>query len=166
MAILEDESHNVQIFTDSAGLKPLTSTTDGAKERLDVNASSDPTAYQLDTDYDATGVSVTTSGDTELFSFTGAGIIDYISITNPTSSNYEIVINIDASESLRITMADLGSSFNLTSGDSPIWASTANKVFHFRPDQGSGFTTSFSVEGKATTGTQTLRHIVLFRDQT
>ena len=148
--------------------KQLTSTTIGGKELLDVNATvsndESPTKYQLLTDYDATGTSVTTT-DTELFSYSGIGVVSFIAVTNATTSNWEVVINVDGTERFRITMSDLGSTLGLTDGYAPIWTQTANKQFRYHPTPEIGFTTGFSVEGRATTGSTTLSHLILYKEK-
>ena len=165
MSDLNDQTGNISIH-DEVSDAAVTTTTVGSRTQLDVNSNSDPTTFKLKTDFDATGVSVTTSVDVELFAFTGAGVLDFVDITNSTSSNYEVIINVDGVERIRITMSELGSDFGITSGgEGPMWAATANKIFRYRPDGGVGFGTSFSIEAKATTGTQTLKHFVLYREQ-
>ena len=148
----------------------VTTTTTGPKTMLDVNAvvsgDESPTKYQLLSDYDATGTSVTTA-DTELFGYLGVGVLSFITIRSSSSSLYEVIINIDGTERLRISMAALGSNIGLTSGEGvPIWVGTANKEFHYHPTPEIGFTTGFSIEARATSGTQTLTHLILYKEKT
>lgn len=163
MADLNDQTQNVSLHDEESDA-PVTTTTIGDRTLLDVNAASDPTQYQLDTDIETTGTSVSTT-DTELYSFTGAGIIDFISVNDSTSSAFEVILNIDGSERFRVSMSDLGNELGLTgTAIEPIWTQTANKQFRWKPQNGMGFSTSFSVEGRATTGTRTLKHLIMFRE--
>lgn len=164
MADINDLSKDVSIHNETTNAA-VTTTTDGAKERLDVSSaiSSDPTQYSLKFDYDATGDTVGTT-DVELFSFTGSGLLDFVGLTSG-SSTYEAIIKIDGTERLRITMADLGSALSLSNATNvPIWADTANKNFRFHPSTGLGFSTSFSVWARSTTGSNTIKHITLYRE--
>jgi hypothetical protein len=174
MADLNDLTQNVSIHNDTTDAD-VTTTTDGSKERLDVSVqdnidvtvtdSESPTRYQLKSDYDATGVSLNTSTDTELYSFTGSGVIDLIAVNSLTSANWEVALSIDGTERIRISMADLGSNLGLTNSAYDIVAETANKQFRYHPIE-VGFTTSFTVEAKATVGTPNVKHLVLFRERT
>jgi hypothetical protein len=171
MADLNDRSTDVSIHNEATDAA-VTTTTDGAKERLDVDVTGSvtitdnesPTRYQLKSSYDTTGTALNTSTDTELFSFTGEGVIDLIAVNSLTSSSWAIVINVDGTERVRITMADLGSNLGLTNSDYDIVAETANKQFRYHPTS-IGFTTSFSVEAKATTGTPSVNYLVLYRER-
>ena len=169
MADINDYTQNVSIHDETSDVAVIT-TTSGSKVLLDVNATvsndESPTKYQLLSDYDATGTSITTS-DTELFSYSGVGVISFIAITNATTSNYEVIINVDGTERLRINMSDLGSVLGLTGGTvEPIWTQTANKQFRYHPTPEIGFTTGFSIEARATTGTTTVTHLVLYKEKT
>lgn len=147
------------------GTKIVSVITDGSVERLAVDSRDRPaTYYQLKTSIGTTGTSVSTT-DVTLYTYTGAGVIDFISVSDATSSAYEVAIFIDGTERFRISMSDLGTTLGLTNGDSVMWASTANKVFEYRPSA-IGFTTSFALKARATTGTRTLYHMVLFREET
>lgn len=161
-------SQDVTVRNDD-GTKIVTITTDGAHERLDVNAlianNESPTKYQLRTNYNATGVSVGTGSDTSLYSFSGSGVIDFVTVANSVSSNYEVAIFIDSTERIRITQSNLGTGLGLTSSGVPMWADTANKNFRYVPPTEIGFTTSFEIKAKSTSGTQTLAHMVLFREK-
>lgn len=160
------------VITDAGGSNIVTTTTDGAKERLDVNVDGSvsidydesPTKYQLKTHKDTTGTTVTTA-DTTLYTFTGQGVIDLVAVNSATSSNWGVVINIDGVERLRISMSELGSDLGLTDSNFDIVAQTANKQFRWKPTQ-IGFATSFTIEAYATTGTQILPHLILFRERT
>ena len=167
MGDLNDLTQNVSIYPEGS-TSPITSTTDGAKERLDVSAAIDydesPTKYQLRTHKDTSGTVVTTS-DTELFTFSGQGVIDLVAANSATSSNWGVVIIIDTVERLRITMSELGSDLGLTDSNFDIVSQTANKQFRWKPTQ-IGFSTSFTIKAFATTGTVTLPHLILFRERT
>ena len=173
MADQNDQTQDVSIHNDATDVA-VTTTTDGAKERLDCNmdgsqvvVTSDEslTKFQLKTDYDAIGVALNTSTDITLYTYTGAGVIDLIAVNSATSSAWEVTIIIDGTERIRITMTDLGSALGLTNSDFDIVAETANKQFRYRP-RSIGFTAGFTVKAKAVTATPTVRHMVLFRDKT
>lgn len=167
MADINDRTTNVNIMNDAA-TKTVSLMTDGSLERLAVNAlisnNESPTKYQLRADYDATGDSVGGT-DVVLYTFTGAGVIDFIGVTNAVSSNYEVALFIDGTERFRISMSDLGTNLGLTAAGVPIWADTANKNFRYVPPTEIGFTTSFQVKARSTTGTQTLKHITMIREK-
>lgn len=144
--------------------KAVSVITDGSTERLAVVSKEEPvTNYQLKSSVGTSGTSVSTT-DVTLYSFSGAGVIDYIGISENVSSLYEVAIVIDGTERFRITMDNLGNVLGLTDGAAPLWASIANKHFNYRPAQ-IGFSSNFSVIARATSGTRTLYHIVLFREQ-
>jgi len=169
MTDVNDLTQNVTLW-DNAKAKNVSTVTDGAVERLAVDAvavvTSDESAtkFQLKSDYDAIGVALNTSTDTSLFNFTGAGVIDLIAVNSLTTANFEVTIKIDGTERIRITMADLGAALGLTNSDFDIVAETANKQFRYRPNS-IGFTTSFEVLAKATTASPNVRHLVLFREK-
>ena len=171
MADLNDLTQNVSIHNDVTDAD-VTTTTDGAKERLDcdvtgavtIDYDESPTRYQLKTDYDSTGTSVASSPDTTLYTYTGAGVIDLVSVNGLTSSNWGVDILIDGTSRLRITMAEVGSDLGLTDGNFDIVAQTANKQFRWHPSQ-IGFTTSFTIKAFATGTTVTLNHLVMFRER-
>ena len=174
MADLTNATSNVTVFggDNPALAKAITSTTDGAKERMDVNVAGSvsiegdesPTRYQLKTNYNVTGTTVTTS-DTQLFQFTGAGVIDLVAINSLTSSSWGVVLMVDTVERLRITMSDLGSGLGLTNSSFDIVAETANKQFRWNPSQ-IGFKTRFTVLAFAIGANVTLNHLVMFRERT
>ena len=164
MADLSDQTQNVNIW-DDAKTKSVTVSSVGAKNLLDVNASSDPTQYVLESDYDATGDVVTSAADATLFSFSGAGVIDFVAITCATSSNWEAIIIVDGDEKFRSTMTNLGSVLGLTGGNGePIWVQTANKQFRWSPQGNAGFTSGFAIKARAIGANVTLTHITLFRE--
>ena len=173
MGDLNDQTQNVSIYPEGS-TAPITSTADGAKQRLDVEIQDDATIsitsdesltkFTLRSDYDATGVTLNTSTDTELFSFTGSGVIDLIAVNSTTSSAWEVAIEIDGTERIRISMADLGSNLGLTDSAFDISALTANKQFRYHPAQ-VGFQTSFTIYAKATTATPNVRHMVMYREK-
>jgi len=171
MADINDLTQNVSIYPEGSS-SPITSTTDGAKERLDVNVAGSvaidydesPTKYQLKTNYNATGTSVASSPDTTLYTYSGAGVIDLVAVNSTTSSGWGIDIEIDGTSRLRITMSQLGSDLGLTSVGFDVVAETANKQFRWHPQQ-IGFTTSFTVKAYATGSTVTLNHLIMFRER-
>ena len=165
MAGINNPTDNVTIFGGDNSAKAVTSTTVGAKELLDVNASSDPTQYSPEFDYDITGDVVTSAADATLFTFSGAGVIDMIAVSSAVSSSWSIIVDIDGVEKFRISMTDLGSTLGLTgSAQDLIFAATANKQFRWLPKGAAGFTTSFSVKARATGADVTLYHLVNYRE--
>ncbi len=173
MADISNPTQNVTLFggDNPALAKAITSTTDGSKERLDVDSyativnNESPTRYQLKTDYDATGDLLTSAADVELFSYTGDGVIDLICVSNSVSSNYLVAIEIDGTERIRITMNDLGSNLALTSGTTSFWTETANKNFRYHPNSEVGFSTGFRVLARATGANTTVTHFVAYRER-
>jgi len=149
--------------------KAVTVTTVGAKTYLDIAATivnnESPTRYQLKTDYDATGDLLTSAADVVLYSFTGNGVIDYVGVSNATTSNYLIAIEIDGTERIRINMSDLGSVLGMTSGSTPFWTETANKLFRYNPTSEVGFATSFRILARATGANTTVTHFVAYRER-
>jgi len=131
---------------------------------IPVNANSDPTQYGLRFDYDSTGDVVGTT-DVTLFTFSGTGILDFVGLTSG-GSTYEAIILIDGVEQLRIAMADLGSNLGMSNATNlPVWADTANKNFRFNPNSGFGFETSFTIKARSTTGSNTIKHITIYKEQ-
>jgi len=173
MGDLNDPTQNVNIWNDEK-TKSVTVTTDDVKERLDVSIqdsigvivedSESPTKYQLQSDYDATGVALNTSTDTVLFTHSGSGTIDLIAVNSLTSSNFEVAIVIDGTERIRIGMPDLGSNLGLTNSDYDLAVETANKQFRYHPAS-VGFTTGFTVKAKSLVATPTVRHMILYKER-
>jgi len=170
MADTNDPTQNVTIWN-NAKSKNVSTITDGATERLAVDASAtivdneSPTKYQLKTDYDATGVALNTSTDTLLYTFSGEGVIDLIAVNSTTSSAWLVDIFVDGTSRIRISMADLGTALGLTNSDFDIVAETANKQFRYHPSS-VGFSTSFAVYARSVTATPTVRHFIAFRERT
>jgi hypothetical protein len=170
MADISDRSLDVSIHNPSDVTKAVTTTTDGAKERLDVDASissdDSPTKYELGTYYNASGVTVTSAADVELLGYTGAGVLDFIAAV-AGSSGYEIAIYTDGVERLRINMNDLGSNLGLANATNvPLWVETANKNFRWHPPTQVGFKTSFSIKARATGANVTISSLILYRKKT
>lgn len=175
MADITNPTTNVSLYggdNPSDRSKAVTSTTDGSKERLDVDVTGSvsidydesPTKYQLKSDYDASGTSVASSPDTTLYTFSGQGVIDLVAVNCLTSANWGVDIYIDGTSRLRISMPDLGSNLGLTNSDFDVVTETANKQFRWKPTQ-IGFTTSFTIKAYATGSTVTLNHLILFRER-
>jgi len=142
-------------LTSSDGVKDITVTTDGAHERLDVDASITGGNFQLvpftpEFHYSVAGTALNTSTDTTLYTETDIGKIDFICIDG-SNANFEVAIKVDGVEILRISMANLGTLGLSNATNVPIWAETANKNFRYSPKQGVDFTTSYEVLAKATT---------------
>ena len=175
MSDITNPTTNVSIYggdNEADRSKAVTTTTDGAKERMDVDVTGSvsidydesPTRYQLKSDYNTSGTSVASSPDTTLYTFSGSGVIDLVSVNSTTSSAWGVDIIIDGTSRLRINMTDLGSNLGLTNSDFVIVAETANKQFRWRPEQ-IGFTTSFTIKAFATGSTVTLNHLVMYRER-
>ena len=170
MADINDRTQNVSLH-DEVSDSAVTTTVDGSKLRLDVNASAtitnneSPTKYQLKTDYDATGDTITSASDSVLYSYTGDGVLTFVGVSYATTSNYEVTIEVDGTERIRIKMSDLGSALSLASGSTPVWTETANKNFRFRPFEAVGFSTGFRILAKATGANTTVTHIVMFKER-
>ena len=148
-----------------AGGSQISSTTIGGKELLDVNASADPTQYHIEGDINVTGTLVTSAADVTLFTTTTAGVIDFVAVNSAVSSGFEIALFIDGVEKLRTNMTDLGSTLGLTGGSGePVWTQTANKQFRWNPQGNAGFTSSFAIKAKATGSNVTLTHLILYRE--
>jgi len=160
---LWDGFNEVDVVTDSGDYNRLA--VDVGGQQITVSSDDSPTKYQLQTDYNIVGEALNTSTDVVLFSYTGSGLIDLIAVNSSVSSNWEIVIEIDNTERLRIQMNDLGSTLGLTSPQYSIVASTANKEFRFHP-KNIGFVSGFRVLAKATTGTPSVTHLIMYREKT
>jgi hypothetical protein len=168
MADINNYTTDVAIW-DEARTKTVSVVTDGSIQRLAIDgkitSDDSPTKYQVKVDYDATGDSVGSGADVTLFTYTGVGVIDFIGLTAGSDSYYAI-LDIDGVEKLRISMSDLGSQLSLSNATNvPMWADTANKNFRYYPQGGIGFTTSFAIKARSTTGTNTIKHITLYREK-
>lgn len=136
-------------------------------QRLAVDAyvSSDdsPTKYTLGTNYNTTGSSVGVT-DFILFSYTGgSGVIDFIA-TSAGNSTYEIAIYTDSTQRFRMTMGELGSDLAVANATNvPLWVETANKNFRWNPPTQVGFEDSFKVVARSTTGTNVIKHLIMYR---
>jgi len=168
MADINDDTLNTTLY-DEAG-NAVSVIQDGSLYRLaidgDVTISGDesPTKYQDRMHIDPVGQVVTTAGDTSLFSFTGIGLLDFVAVSSG-NANYEIALKIDGVEVFRTSMSDLNDIGLSNATNVPIWAENANKNYRYNPNQGSGFGVSAEVLGRATVGTQTLSHMVMYREK-
>jgi len=175
MADRSNRQTEIAIY-DPATNEPISTTTDAGfpgKRYLDVNVygtidanisgDESPTKYQDRAHKDIPGTSVSTT-DVSLFLFTGTGILDFIAISTG-SSTYEVALKVDGTEVWRFSMAELNTIGLSNATNVPIWAEVANKNFRYNPRAGSGFSTSIEVIGRSTTGTQTLDHIILYREK-
>jgi len=158
MPIPDDETKNVSIHDDTstfASPKPVTTTLDGAKRRLDVTSTVTGSvtieASNPKWDYDAPDLALTDGVDTSFFSQTTTGFIDFIQVICKNSS-YEGIIIVDGVEELRISMADLGDIGLLSSNSTniPIYSASASKIWSLHPNQPFAFSTSFELKVKAT----------------
>jgi len=173
MADIGDLTQNVSLHNDSTDAA-VTTTTDGAKELLDVNVETgnisvtsddSPTKYQLQSDFDATGVALNTSTDTTIYTYSGDGVLDFVAVTGG-NSNFEVTLKMDGTERIRITMAELAAIGLSNATNVEVWAETANKNFRYHPHSPLGFATSFTILAKATGAPiPTVTHLVLFREK-
>ena len=153
MADLNDPTININIWNDDK-TKSVTVTTDGAHERLDVNALIEGGSFALapftpETDFDISGTALNTSTDTTLITETSEGKIDFIAIVG-SNSNYEVVLEVDSVEIFRIKMSDLATLGLSNATNVAMWAETANKNFRYHPNEGVDHLTSWALKAKAT----------------
>lgn len=165
MADLNDDTMNSTLYDENGNAVTIVL---GTKNKLAVDATisgdESPTKYQLRWDIDATGDTATVT-DTSLFSFTGVGILDFVAMSANTA-NYEAIVKIDGVERFRSSMSDLGDLGLSNAVNVPVWAETANKNFRINPSEGFGFSTSFEILARATSGSTTIRHSVMWREKT
>jgi len=167
MGDLNDKTQNVNIW-DDAKTKAVSVITDQNLERLAVDATisgdESPTKYAPRMHIDVAGQVVGLT-DVSIFSFSGSpGLLDFIAISSGNAS-YEVALKIDGIEVYRVSMSDLGVIGLSNAVNVPIWAETANKNFRFNPKEGAGFSSSVEVLARATVGSQTLSHMMLYREK-
>jgi len=165
MADQNDLTTNVNIANDG-NTKLVTVTTDGSKERLDVDATISGGAFQIQpftpvVDFDSAGVALTTSWTT-LVTKTGEGKLDFIACS-AGSSNYKIRLTVDSSIIFDIAMSDLNAIGLTNAVNVNIWAETALKNFRYRPFNSVDYTTDLKVEAAMTSGTGTLYYLITHR---
>jgi hypothetical protein len=154
MADLSDRTDNVSIGND-ANTKIVTVTTDGAKERLDVDATISGSVKVSELipkwRYSTTTVALTNGVDTTIETITANGRIDFVQVIAKNSS-FEIILIFDGVERLRITQDQLGVIGLLSSNSTgiPIYAASASKIFSLHPNTPFDFTTDFTIKIKAT----------------
>ena len=167
MADDNDRTLDVSIHDDTSEDAVETVYTSG-KRRLCVDSvttisgDESPTKYQLRSHKDSQ--SITTGAFQEIFSATTIGLLDFVA-TSTNSANYEIAIEIDGTIQLQTTMGELGVIGLSNAVNVNIWAENANKNYRYRPLEGSGFSISCRVLARATVSTQTIDHIVLWREK-
>jgi hypothetical protein len=110
MADLNDLTTNVNIW-DDAKSKSVTVTTDGSKERLDVDArmsggGSDMNNAKPKFTHSKTPISLTAGVDTSLVTITDEGYIDFISVLFSSNAT-EIILKVDGTEILRVDVSDI-----------------------------------------------------------
>ena len=166
MADLNDLTQNVSIYPEGSA-SPITSTTDGVKERLDVSAKISGATFSLNPftpkiTFDSTGTALTTAWTT-IVDYTGSqGSLDFIAASIITS-NYKVRLTVDSVEVFDIAMADLNKIGLVNATNINIWAETALKNFRYRPLTPVDFTTSLKIELAMTTGTGTAYWLVNYR---
>ena len=169
MADLNDQTGNVSLHNETTDAA-VTTTTDGAKERLDVTLG-DEQSFQLQaftpkSDFSVASTLLNTSTDTTLKLVTGTvGKVMFIAIAG-SNSNYQVSLAIDGVVPGTITMTELGSDLGLSNATNvPLWVETANKNFRFHPTQAVDFTDSFEIIVKASgTPAPTVNWIVMWRE--
>ncbi len=170
--LADDPTKNVSIYSDD-NTKAVTVTTDGAKERLDVNANIEGSVTISTTqprwDYDNTSTSLTNGVDTSVFSIpaTTIGFIDFLQII-VNKATFQSILIIDGVEELRIdqsTLSDIGLLSSNSTGI-PIYAASAQKIFSVHPNQPFNFQSSFEIQIQATAAqTSLLGYMVTWREQ-
>jgi len=172
VADLNDLTTNVNIWNDDKS-KAVTVTTDGAKERLDVNSTITGEVTISNSvprwHYQASTVNLTDGVDTQvtIFGPGTAGFVDFIQIVCKNSS-FMTAIVIDGVEELRISQGDLGTIGLLSSNSTgiPIYAASASKIFSVHPNQPFFFSDSFEVIVQATSsGNQIHGDMITWREQ-
>ena len=171
MADIVNPTSNVTLFGgDNPALSTaITSTSDGVKERLDVQALIDGGTFSLqpfvpNVVFDAVGYSLTTAWYA-IVDITGfAGRLDFISCV-VGNSLYKVRLTVDGSVIFDISMAELNKLGLTNAVNVNIWAETALKNFRYRPLTPVDFTDSLKVEVAMTTGSNTLYWLVNYRTQ-
>jgi len=174
MADISDLTQNISIHNDATDVA-VTTTTDGAKERLDCNIdgsqvivsdSESATKYQLRTDFDAVGDLLNQATDNVLYAVTGeTGTLDFVAITG-SNSNFEVTIEIDGTERFRITMAEVGAIGLSNATNVPLWAETALKNFRYSPNLPVGYTQGFRILAKSVSAQNpTVTHLTMYRQR-
>ena len=148
-----DRSTDVSIHNESTDAA-VTTTTDGAKERLDVAAkivggSFSLSAFAPETDFSVSGTALNTSTDTTLYTQTDVGKVDFIVVVG-SNSNYEVVLEVDAVEVFRVKMSELATLGLSNATNVAMWAETANKNFRYHPNEGVDHLTNWTLKAKAT----------------
>jgi len=162
-----DETIDVAIWNE-ARTKTVTTTTDGATERLDVDATIVGGSFQLQefvpvVVIDPTGVSLSTGAWNTLLNVTSTqGKLDFIGCAGG-SSNYRVRVTMDSLLIFNVSMADLNSIGLSNDVNVPMRAETALKNFRYRPLEGVDFTTSILIEAQATSATPTLTSLISYR---
>ena len=164
MPLPDDQTKNTSIHDDTsteAVPKPVTTTVDGSKRRLDVTSTVTGSVTLSSSipkwDYDDTSTALTNGVDTSFFSKTTTGFIDFVQVV-AKNANYEMIFIVDGVEELRIDQSQLGTIGLLSSNSTgiPIYAVSASKIFSIHPNQPHAFLTSFEIKIKATSGGNSL----------
>jgi hypothetical protein len=172
MADLNDPTINVNLWNDDKS-KSVTVTTDGPKERLDVNANIEGSVTISTTqprwDYSVSTIPLTDGVDTSVFLIpaTTIGFIDFVQIICK-NSNFSVILIIDGTEELRISMSDLGSIGLLSSNSTgiPLYAASASKIFSLHPFQPFNFQSSFELQVVASSsGNNVDGYMITWREQ-
>lgn len=168
MADINDLTQNVNIWNDDKS-KSVTVTTDGAKERLDVQALIEGGTFQLQayapvTNFNSTGVTLNTSTWTTLLTVSAAGKLDFIACAGRTSS-YRVRLTVEGNVCFDISMSDLNLLGLSNAANVALWTETANKNFRYHPKTPVDFATSVLVEAKAVAFTPILRYLIAHREQ-
>jgi len=162
-----DLTTNVALYEEGS-TDSITSTADGAKERLDVTLGS-TFEFQLQafapvTSFDSTGISLNTSTWTTLLTVPSTeGKLHFIACVG-ASSAYRVRLTVDGNECYDIAMSDLASIGLSNATNVPIWAETANKNFRYNPGTPVDFKSSLLIEAKAVTATPLLKYLITYRE--
>jgi hypothetical protein len=171
MADISDKIQNVNIVGTDESMPADVVEVDGVKRlavdilgAVTISGDESPTKYQARFFHNSTGVSVGTGADVSLLLFNGEGVLDFIGI-GFNAATYEVIIKIDGVEQLRISSSQLAAIGLQNTTTSPMWIETADKNFRFNPQEGAGFSTSFEVLARSTSGTVTARTLITYREK-
>ena len=166
MADTNDLTQNVTLF-DNAKAKNVTVITDGANERLAVDADISGGNFQLQpmepvVVVDTTGVTTNASTWDTIVNFTGEGRLDFVALSS-TLSSYRVRVTIDAVEIFDLAMSDLNALGLSNATNVPLWAETADKNFRYHPTDSGDFITSLKIEVMSVTATPVVKSLISYR---
>lgn len=170
MADITDQTLDVNIANDG-NTKRVTVTTDGAKERLDVDANITGGNFNLQpfppkVSFNSAGVTVTSAAWVTLLTVSAKeGKLDFVGCAG-SLSGYKIRLTVDATVIFTISMSDLSAIGLSNAVNVEMWAETADKNYRYHPNVPIDFTTDLKVEAQATGADVTLKYITHHREAT